>query len=29
VINKATIQARQAMELLEGTQGATSDGPSR
>jgi methyl-accepting chemotaxis protein len=26
VINKATIQARQAMELLEGTQGATSDG---
>ena len=25
VINKATIQARQAMELLEGTQGATSD----
>jgi methyl-accepting chemotaxis protein len=26
VINKATIQARQAMELLEGTQGAASDG---
>src|SRR3990167_3326464 len=26
VINKSTIQARQAMELLEGTQGATSDG---
>jgi len=26
VINKATIQAKQAMELLEGTQGATSDG---
>ncbi|MBI3547081.1 MAG: methyl-accepting chemotaxis protein, partial [Gammaproteobacteria bacterium] len=26
VINKATIQARQAMELLEGTQGATTDG---
>jgi methyl-accepting chemotaxis protein len=25
VINKATIQARQAMELLEGTQGATSE----
>ena len=26
VINKATIQARQAMELLEGTQGAASNG---
>ncbi len=26
VINKATVQARQAMELLEGTQGATDDG---
>lgn len=26
VINKAAIQARQAMELLEGTQGATQDG---
>ncbi|MHB8742659.1 MAG: methyl-accepting chemotaxis protein [Sulfuricaulis sp.] len=26
VINKATIQARQAMELLEGTQGAAADG---
>lgn len=26
VINKATIQARQAMELLEGTQGAANDG---
>ena len=26
VINKATIQARQAMELLEGTQGAATDG---
>lgn len=26
VIQKATIQARQAMELLEGTQGAASDG---
>lgn len=26
VINKATVQARQAMELLEGTQGAASDG---
>lgn len=26
VINKATTQARQAMELLEGTQGATDDG---
>jgi len=26
IINKATIQARQAMELLEGTQGAMSDG---
>ncbi len=26
VITKATIQARQAMELLEGTQGATEDG---
>lgn len=26
VINKATLQARQAMELLEGTQGATEDG---
>ncbi len=26
VINKATLQARQAMELLEGTQGANSDG---
>ena len=26
VINKATIQARQALELLEGTQGATTDG---
>ncbi len=26
VIDKATIQATQAMELLEGTQGATSDG---
>ena len=26
VINKAAVQARQAMELLEGTQGATQDG---
>lgn len=26
VINKAAVQARQAMELLEGTQGATTDG---
>ncbi len=26
VINKASVQARQAMELLEGTQGAASDG---
>jgi methyl-accepting chemotaxis protein len=26
IINKATVQARQAMQLLEGTQGATSDG---
>ena len=26
IINKATVQARQAMELLEGTQGATMDG---
>lgn len=26
VINKATLQARQAMDLLEGTQGATEDG---
>jgi methyl-accepting chemotaxis protein len=26
IINKATLQARQAMELLEGTQGAASDG---
>ncbi|MBE9515741.1 MAG: hypothetical protein IME93_02065, partial [Proteobacteria bacterium] len=26
VINKATLQARQAMDLLEGTQGATDDG---
>lgn len=26
VINKATIQARQAMELLEGTQGGATDG---
>jgi len=26
VIKKATVQARQAMELLEGTQGAASDG---
>ena len=26
VVNKASVQARQAMELLEGTQGAASDG---
>ena len=26
IINKATVQARQAMELLEGTQGATMNG---
>ena len=26
VMNKATLQARQAMELLEGTQGATAEG---